>query len=297
MAAACISTGGAAGGGGAATTAVGGAGAAGGAGFGGIATAGGAAIAAGAATGGLGGMTMGAGGRADATDAGVTNFGAGGSTAGFTGADGLGGGGATGASGLAATGGAGGLGTARGGACAAASFCKIARSTSPGREMCERSIFVLISLSGRAAREDFVADVSSACARKYLRTRTASCSSRELECVFFSVTPTSGSESRIALLLTSSSRARSLIRILLIHPLASCNRFSLKLSCQPHGSPGDFELTYWLSAHCVPLLPAKARNSLLRASQLSSLSAAFSASSSGFTAISAVSSSEAPSTG
>src|SRR5579864_387864 len=48
------------------------------------------------------------------------------------------------------------------------------------------------------------------------RTFSASCSSTELECVFFSVTPTSGSASRIALLLTSSSLARSLIRILLI---------------------------------------------------------------------------------
>ena len=43
-------------------------------------------------------------------------------------------------------------------------------------------------------------------------------SSTELECVFFSVTPTSTRTSRIALLLTSSSLARSLIRILLIRP-------------------------------------------------------------------------------
>jgi hypothetical protein len=40
----------------------------------------------------------------------------------------------------------------------------------------------------------------------------------ELECVFFSVTPTCGSASRMALLLTSSSLARSLIRTLLIRP-------------------------------------------------------------------------------
>jgi hypothetical protein len=49
-----------------------------------------------------------------------------------------------------------------------------------------------------------------------LRTSSASKSSRELECVFFSVTPTVVSTSRISLLLTSNSRARSLIRILLI---------------------------------------------------------------------------------
>jgi hypothetical protein len=48
------------------------------------------------------------------------------------------------------------------------------------------------------------------------RTLTASSSSMELECVFFSVTPTAVRASRISLLLTSSSRARSLIRTLLI---------------------------------------------------------------------------------
>jgi hypothetical protein len=51
---------------------------------------------------------------------------------------------------------------------------------------------------------------------KCARTFSASCSSSELECVFFSVTPTSVRTSRMALLLTSSSLARSLIRILLI---------------------------------------------------------------------------------
>jgi ABC-type sugar transport system permease subunit len=40
----------------------------------------------------------------------------------------------------------------------------------------------------------------------------------ELEWVFFSVTPTSIKASRIALLFTSSSRAKSLIRTLLIRP-------------------------------------------------------------------------------
>jgi len=116
-------------------------------------------------------------------------------------------------------------GTARGAAGGATvSFCcVIAFSTSPGREMCDKSIFVLISSSPRAARElDFPAeDEPSAAERMYTRTFSASCSSRELECVFFSVTPTSGSVSRIALLLTSSSLARSLMRTLLIRPFVS----------------------------------------------------------------------------
>ncbi len=101
--------------------------------------------------------------------------------------------------------------------------CVIAFSTSPGREMLDRSIFVLISSSPRSVREaDLLAgDEPSAEERRYTRTFSASCSSRELECVFFSVTPTSGSVSRMALLLTSSSRARSLIRTLLIRPFVS----------------------------------------------------------------------------
>jgi hypothetical protein len=69
-----------------------------------------------------------------------------------------------------------------------------------------------------------VADCASACARKCARTLSASWSSSELECVFFSVMPASGSTSRMALLLTSSSLARSLIRILLIRPFSSSAR-------------------------------------------------------------------------
>jgi hypothetical protein len=100
--------------------------------------------------------------------------------------------------------------------------CVMAFKTSPGREMCDRSILVLISSSPRAAREaalpagDCPSDV-----RKWTRTFSASKSSSELECVFFSVTPTCVKASRMALLLTSSSRARSLIRTLLIRPFVS----------------------------------------------------------------------------
>ena len=106
-------------------------------------------------------------------------------------------------------------------------FWVIAFSTSPGREMCDRSILVLISSSPRLGRELLLppAEEPSAEERMYTRTFSASCSSRELECVFFSVTPTNASVSRMALLLTSSSRARSLIRTLLIRPFVS-PRFS-----------------------------------------------------------------------
>jgi hypothetical protein len=112
---------------------------------------------------------------------------------------------------------AGRTGGAGGGVCC----LRMADRTSPGREMCERSIFVLISSgAGRAGRALEAACASPAEPRRRARTFSASWSSRELEWVFFSVTPTSWSTSRIALLLTSSSRARSLIRILLIRPFA-----------------------------------------------------------------------------
>ena len=136
-----------------------------------------------------------------------------GAAGGTTGAEGFAGG-AT--AGFGATGEAAGFG---GGAVAASFFWVMARSTSPGREMCDRSILVLISSSPRSVRAERADEVcASDEPRMWTRTFSASCSSRELECVFFSVTPTSGSASRMALLLTSSSLARSLIRTLLIRP-------------------------------------------------------------------------------
>ena len=122
-----------------------------------------------------------------------------------------------------------------GGVTAGACCLRMAFRTSPGLEMWERSIFVLISSPpARVGRACFVEACASLMPRKYARTFSASCSSTELECVFFSVTPTSGSASRIALLLTSSSLARSLIRILLIRPFfpPDC---PAKSSYQPHG--------------------------------------------------------------
>jgi hypothetical protein len=105
-----------------------------------------------------------------------------------------------------------------GGAAASWRWVK-AFSTSPGREILDKSILVLNSSSPRGAREGFATAVCpSDEERSLIRTFSASCSSRELECVFFSVTPTSSNTSRMALLLTSSSLAKSLIRTLLIRP-------------------------------------------------------------------------------
>jgi hypothetical protein len=189
------------------------------AGTGGAGAAGGADGRGGAATGADGAITgfSAIGGAAGRGGAGVTvaAAGTGGATGGVAGLTGAGG--AT--AGFAATGGA--TGRAGGGA-AASFFWVIALSTSPGREICDKSILVLISSSprnGRAARA--AGDCASAEPRMWARTFSASWSSMELEWVFFSVTPTSGSASRMALLLTSSSLARSLIRTLLIRPFFS----------------------------------------------------------------------------
>src|SRR5579872_1699175 len=199
----------------------------------GAAGAGGATTATGAGAG-VTGRTGGAGTTGTTGGAGsirVAGFSAAGTTiagrvtgAGVTGAATEGGAGGADAGALAAGGttvGRGATGTAGrcGGAAAASFFCVIAFSTSPGREMCERSILVLISSSPRSVRAERAdGDCASDEPRMWARTFSASCSSKELEWVFFSVTPTSGSASRMALLLTSSSLARSLIRTLLIRP-------------------------------------------------------------------------------
>jgi hypothetical protein len=182
-----------------------------------------------------GGTIVGRGATGDATTgAAITGAdgaagAAGGATAAGTGRAGIVGAATTG---LATTGGG---ATARGGAATASFCCVIAFSTSPGREMFDRSILVLISSSPRNGRADLaVVDCASDEPRMWARTFTASCSSIELECVFFSVTPTATSASRMALLLTSSSLARSLIRTLLIRPFLAF-RVVLTFSSQPHG--------------------------------------------------------------
>ncbi len=167
-----------------------------------------------------------------------------------------GGGGAVGAAGLAATGGGdGAAGAAAGGGRAVAGragasgtrtagragatcvVCWIAFSTSPGLEMCERSNFGLISSAPRRAARASLPAGASRCAVKCCRTFSASSASIELEWVFFSVTPREGRSSRISLLLTSSSLARSLIRTFgCIRPVFL--RISVKSSSQPHGFSG-----------------------------------------------------------
>ena len=126
------------------------------------------------------------------------------------------------AAGEATTGRAGGAAatTGRCGTGAAWRSCS-ARSTSPGFETRDRSILGRFSGSRRAPGlepRSLPPRVSAP------RTRSASSSSSELECVFFSVTPTAVSTSRMALLFTSSSRARSLIRTLLIRPFICHSR-------------------------------------------------------------------------
>ena len=148
---------------------------------------------------------------------GTTNLGgaAGGGAAGL-GAGVVAAGGAVETAGLTGGGGTtGGASTIEDGCC----LLMMAFKASPGLEIWERSILVLISsASARVGREDRLEVCAALLARRRARTFSASWSSRELEWLFFSVTPISGSTSRIDLLLTSSSLARSLIRILLIRP-------------------------------------------------------------------------------
>ncbi len=95
--------------------------------------------------------------------------------------------------------------------------------TSPGLEMCERSI--LGTMASAPCRPDAAPPCEPACfdsRAKCARTFSASSSSSELLCVFPAGTPTSGRTSRIARDLTSSSFARSLIRTLLIRLFSIC---------------------------------------------------------------------------
>ncbi len=168
-------------------------------------------------TGAAGGAITGAAGALEAGGAAVA------------GADGLGGV-AAGADGLVAAGGAGAAGFwVAGGADGASTLFRRAASTSPGLDILERSILVLIPST--PPRADLSSLLPVPCPEKCLRTTSASSASSELEWVFFSVTPTAGRMSRIALLLTSSSLARSLIRILLIRPTSL--RFPLSSHCYP----------------------------------------------------------------
>jgi hypothetical protein len=133
------------------------------------------------------------------------------------------GGAVTGVAAFTGAGGAMGVALAAGGlACGCCCCCSLSLSslaTSPGLEILERSIFGLTSVADVLSLEDEL-DLAEKC----FRTRSASSSSIELEWVFFSVTPTASMTSRIALLLTSSSLARSLIRIFIrsLFPPGTC---------------------------------------------------------------------------
>ena len=184
-------------------------------------------------SGGLGRVITGAGGRG--TDCGVIRRGAGfasasGAGGAVTGTE-VGGAGFGGTANGGATAGCGALGasllageaagcggtTGRGGVGGCWARSVIAFSTSPGLEMCDRSILGL-KPSGALEATRAMCPAPDSCSWKYFFTRSASSSSMELECVFFSVTPILGRTSRISLLLTSSSLARSLIRILCCIP-------------------------------------------------------------------------------
>jgi hypothetical protein len=115
-----------------------------------------------------------------------------------------------------------------GAALAAVSAClrsRIAFSASPGLETLDRSNLGLLSTLDLEELFDLLPPV------RYPRTFSASSASMELECVFFSVTPTAVSASRMDLLFTSSSRAKSLIRTLLIRSF--CFPSALSCSYQP----------------------------------------------------------------
>ena len=95
-------------------------------------------------------------------------------------------------------------------------LARMAFITSPGLEMCERSILgTMVCPAWRVATALAGAAGLASCI-KCARIFSASSASTELECVLTPDTPRPGRMSIIARGLTSNSRARSLIRTLLI---------------------------------------------------------------------------------
>ncbi len=132
---------------------------------------------------------------------------------------------------------------------------RIAFSASPGFEARDRSMPRPVL----AAVALFAAPPGLRPVVRYSRTFTASSASMELECVFVSVTPTAVRASRISLLFTSSSRARSLIRTLLIRlfslPLPLAVHVSLieEGICFPSYYPRNrTNSNHSLRSHCLP---------------------------------------------
>jgi len=144
--------------------------------------------------------------------------------------------GAAGVAGLAGTAAAGLTVTCGWRASSSSSFflARMAFITSPGLEMCDRSIFCTMPCGWRDDAPLVCAACFASCAN-CARTFSASSASSELECVLTPDTPTTGRTSIIARGFTSNSRARSLIRTLLIrlfskHPAANTpSRSSLLL--------------------------------------------------------------------
>jgi hypothetical protein len=108
------------------------------------------------------------------------------------------------------------------GCCCCCSRSRNSLRTSPGLEILERSILGLIS-DAPAFSFEAGADLAEKC----LRIFSASSSSTELEWVFFSVIPSCSNTSRMALLFTSSSLARSLIRIFIRSVFPPSARYAL----------------------------------------------------------------------
>jgi hypothetical protein len=116
----------------------------------------------------------------------------------------------------------------------------VSRSTSLGAVSLGASGSIRAAACGRAGSDDGAAGVST-CGTvsadsaiegaaplpppRCRRTSSTTSSSSELEWVFFSVTPSSGSSSMITLGLTSSSRASSLMRTLLIESRPGAKSF------------------------------------------------------------------------
>src|SRR5260370_5381756 len=98
-----------------------------------------------------------------------------------------------------------GLDAATGGCCCF-SFSRSRRITSPGLDILERSSLGLTSVAEVLSR-DAAPDLEA----RYFLTNSASSASRELEWVFFAVTPTSGKASRMAFPFLSSSLPTSLL--------------------------------------------------------------------------------------
>lgn len=109
----------------------------------------------------------------------------------------------------------------RASASASCFLARIAFITSPGLETCERSIFGVIAWDARDDAEPPWPAGRDPC-WNCARTLSASCPSIELECVLPSARPSSARTSSICRLLTSNSRARSLIRTLLIRLFSEC---------------------------------------------------------------------------